>query len=202
MKYLLIPLIAVTFIIPSVSYAQDASSSEEVAATSTVRAPKLLPGNPFYFLKTLTERAELALTFNKEKRAEREAAFTEERKAELTALMAEGKTDLAEKMKVRIAAQEAKLKEHLDALREKNPEAAAKIEAQIEKRRDRFEQRMEQGTSTPKDRLEHRTEMLKERLQDAPEAARPGLERALMAPRMERSGTTTKQFRVAPKPQE
>jgi hypothetical protein len=74
---------------------------ETVASTSIAlnqeETSKLLPGDFFYFIKTIVEKIELALTFNDVKQARLLAEFAQERIKEANALMKEGKTDLAVK---------------------------------------------------------------------------------------------------------
>ncbi|OLS37839.1 DUF5667 domain-containing protein [Bacillus sp. MRMR6] len=68
----------------------------EVTAEEEVKAPSLVPGDFFYFVKTMTEKIRLAFTFNDYKEAELLAEFTAERIAEANALIAEGQTEEAE----------------------------------------------------------------------------------------------------------
>jgi hypothetical protein len=61
----------------------------------TLNSPSLLPGDLFYFVKTITEEIQLALTFNDKDKALELADFAKERLAEAQSLAAQGKTDLA-----------------------------------------------------------------------------------------------------------
>lgn len=60
-----------------------------------IEAVKLLPGDLFYFFKTLTEKVQLALTFNDVEKAKLLAEFTAERLQEAEALFIAGNEDLA-----------------------------------------------------------------------------------------------------------
>jgi hypothetical protein len=68
----------------------------EVTEEDEVKAPSLVPGDFFYFVKTMTEKIRLAFTFNDYDEAQLLAEFTAERIAEANALIAEGKTEEAE----------------------------------------------------------------------------------------------------------
>lgn len=57
--------------------------------------PALIPGNFFYFIKTVVEQIQLALTFDDVDKALLLAEHAQERILEANALIAEGKTDLA-----------------------------------------------------------------------------------------------------------
>jgi hypothetical protein len=57
--------------------------------------PSLLPGDFFYFLKTMTEKIQLALTFDDVEKAELLANFAQERIAEAEALLVQGEEELA-----------------------------------------------------------------------------------------------------------
>jgi hypothetical protein len=68
------------------------SENEEVIETEE---PSLVPGDFFYFLKTIQENLQLAFTFSDEKEAELLNAFVEERILEATALFENGEEELA-----------------------------------------------------------------------------------------------------------
>ncbi|WP_274364085.1 DUF5667 domain-containing protein [Paenibacillus thermotolerans] len=59
------------------------------------KTPALIPGNFFYFIKTVVENIQLALTFNDVDKALLLAEHAQERILEANALIAEGKSDLA-----------------------------------------------------------------------------------------------------------
>jgi hypothetical protein len=67
----------------------------EAKAHAEAAAPSLLPGDFLYFVKTVVEKIELALTFNDTKQAQLLVAIAQERIHEANALMAEGKAELA-----------------------------------------------------------------------------------------------------------
>ncbi|MGG1552276.1 DUF5667 domain-containing protein [Paenibacillus ferrarius] len=73
------------------------STPASVSATqnTTETTTSLLPGDFFYFVKTMYENIRLALTVNDVKEARLLAAFAQERLAEANALLAKGKTDEA-----------------------------------------------------------------------------------------------------------
>ncbi|KQX68376.1 hypothetical protein ASD40_24415 [Paenibacillus sp. Root444D2] len=79
----------------SVSVTQNTTSSSQVAATlneSKTETPDLLPGDFFYFVKTMYENIRLALTVNDVKEARLLTAFAQDRLQEANALLAQGKT--------------------------------------------------------------------------------------------------------------
>ncbi|RXJ01630.1 hypothetical protein DS745_09110 [Anaerobacillus alkaliphilus] len=69
----------------------ETTAEEEIIADT----PKLLPGDFLYFIKSLMENVQLALTFDTEKEAELLASFAEERIREATALLKLGEEDRA-----------------------------------------------------------------------------------------------------------
>lgn len=82
---------------------------KEVEETEQVdeKAPSLVPGDFFYFVKLMIEKVRLAATFDDYKEARLLAEFTAERIAEANALLAEGKTEEAtDLLKEAIASQE------------------------------------------------------------------------------------------------
>ncbi|MDU0204776.1 DUF5667 domain-containing protein [Paenibacillus sp. MAH-36] len=70
-------------------------ASVSVTQSTTKTTTGLLPGDFFYFIKTMYENIRLALTVNDVKEARLLAAFAKERLAEANALLAKGKTDEA-----------------------------------------------------------------------------------------------------------
>jgi colicin import membrane protein len=62
------------------------------------KAPSLLPGDFFYFVKTMMEKIELALTFNDVEKAKLLADFTENRIAEAKTLLEKGETQAAKEV--------------------------------------------------------------------------------------------------------
>ncbi|MGG1676495.1 DUF5667 domain-containing protein [Neobacillus sp. NRS-1170] len=82
-------------------------TDSEVTDQEKVETPSLVPGDFFYFVKTMTEKIQLAFTFDDYKQAELLADFASERIAEANALFAEGKTeDAAAILKEALATQE------------------------------------------------------------------------------------------------
>lgn len=82
----------------STSITQDASTSPQAVTTSTeseIETPDLLPGDFFYFIKTIYENIQMALTVNDVKEARLLVGFAQERLAEANALLAEGKIEEA-----------------------------------------------------------------------------------------------------------
>ncbi|NNV05098.1 DUF5667 domain-containing protein [Geobacillus sp. C56-T2] len=71
------------------------SVATETAASGTLDTPLLLPGDFFYFVKTIMEHIELALTFDDTEKANRIAEFAEERLAEVKALLEQGEIEQA-----------------------------------------------------------------------------------------------------------
>lgn len=82
----------------SISVTQNTTVSSQEGTTlneSKTETPDLLPGNFFYFVKTIYENIRLALTVNDVKEAKLLTAFAQERLAEANAFLAQGKTEEA-----------------------------------------------------------------------------------------------------------
>ncbi|MEH7332831.1 DUF5667 domain-containing protein [Neobacillus drentensis] len=85
----------------------DQVKGETAPEQEKVETPSLVPGDFFYFVKTMTEKIQLAFTFDDYKQAKLLADFASERIAEANALFAEGKTEeAAALLKEAIATQE------------------------------------------------------------------------------------------------
>lgn len=124
--------------------------------------PGILPGNPFYFLKSISEGIGTFLTFGDIKKAERFAFLAEKRLAEADALAEKGDSNRAEK-----AAE--KYQERLAAALDKAEEAKEKgldVDAILAK--------VSEAT------LKHQ-EVLARVFEKVPEQARKGIERAMEA---------------------
>jgi len=67
------------------------------AQTNDLPKPGMLPGNPFYFLKSWSEGIGTFFTFGDVAKAERFLNLSEKRSAEANALVAKGKPEIAEK---------------------------------------------------------------------------------------------------------
>lgn len=89
-KLLLVPLLTL-FLFAGVVQAQ----------TNDLPEPGMLPGNPFYFLKSWSEGIGTFFTFGDVAKAERFLNLSEKRLAEANALVAKGKPEVAEKAVVR-----------------------------------------------------------------------------------------------------
>ncbi|KRF13633.1 DUF5667 domain-containing protein [Paenibacillus sp. Soil787] len=79
----------------SMSDTQNTTFSSQVGTTlneSKTETPDLLPGDFFYFVKTIYENIRLALTVNDVKEARLLTAFAQDRLQEANALLAQGKT--------------------------------------------------------------------------------------------------------------
>lgn len=82
----------------SVSVTQNTSTISQAGTTlndSETETPDLLPGDFFYFVKTMYENIRLALTVNDVKEARLLTAFAQERLEEANALLAKGKSNEA-----------------------------------------------------------------------------------------------------------
>lgn len=82
----------------SVSVTQNTSVSSQAGTTlneSETESPDLLPGDFFYFVKTMYENIRMALTVNDVKEARLLTAFAQERLKEANALLAQGKSNEA-----------------------------------------------------------------------------------------------------------
>ncbi len=81
-----------------VSVSQNTTSSSQAVTTlneTETETPGLLPGDFFYFVKTIFENIQLALTVKDVKEARLLTAFAQERLAEANALLAQGKIEEA-----------------------------------------------------------------------------------------------------------
>lgn len=83
-KYFVIALLALVFIIPSVSFAAISDAG-------------LLPDSSFYFFKSWKESIQLFFTFNAENKAKQYLHLAEVRLAEYQKMLEKGKDDIAEK---------------------------------------------------------------------------------------------------------
>jgi len=127
-KTFLIPLLALFLVAGTVS-----------AQTEDLPNAGMLPGNPFYFLETLSEGIGTFFTFGDIKKAERHLALASERLAEADALADKGDSNRAEKAteryqerldKALIKAEEAKTRgKNTDAVLEKIAEATVRHQA-------------------------------------------------------------------------
>lgn len=74
----------------------DKGTNTTTDAVAPADAPSLLPGDFFYFLKTMVEKIQLALTFNDVDQAKLLADFANERAAEANVLLDQGQIELAQ----------------------------------------------------------------------------------------------------------
>jgi hypothetical protein len=78
---------------------ETATATEEVEAPKVeMEEPSLIPGDFFYFVKMITEKIRLAVTYDDYKEAKLLAEFAAERIAEANALIVKGKTEEAEQL--------------------------------------------------------------------------------------------------------
>jgi hypothetical protein len=113
------------------------ASTGTTAQTSTMNqvdanreAPSLLPGDFFYFIKTMMEKIELALTFNDVEKAKLLAEFTENRIDEAKTLLEKGETQLAkEVLKKALQQQEEALKTYEKSKKEDQKDTEQKDKA-------------------------------------------------------------------------
>lgn len=89
------------------------------AGEAGIYTPKLLPDNPFYFLKGIKEKIELFLAQSPEAKAEKYAELATRRVAETKQLINKGKPEFVERLM-------EKHKEHLGKAEEKIEEAKEK----------------------------------------------------------------------------
>jgi hypothetical protein len=83
------------------------AETNQVTTAVSTEQPALLPGDFFYFLKVVTEKIQLALTFNDTQKAKLMAEFALDRLAEAEALYTQGKTLEAEQtLQIALAQQE------------------------------------------------------------------------------------------------
>lgn len=100
-KSLLILTLAIFLIFGTTIYAQEEvliNSNETILSEEELTDPGLLPDHPLYFLKSLSENVGTFFTFGEINRANRQMMLAEKRLAEAQALMAQGETELAEKI--------------------------------------------------------------------------------------------------------
>lgn len=132
------------------------------AKTDSLPAPGILPGSPFYFLKSLSENIGTFFTFGDGNKANRYADLAETRLAEAKALIEDGKLDIAENAI-------GKYKEHLDL-------ALAKAEEGKANGLDTDEVLAKVYEAT----LKHQA-VLAEVYEKVPDQAKPAIERAMEA---------------------
>jgi len=101
---------------------------------SIVEDPGTLPGSTFYFLKTWGEGIRLFFTFDENKKTELDYMYTLRRYAEIQKLIAQGKTDLAEKQLAKAELKTERLRNRIETTTETNngvdkEELVAKLEA-------------------------------------------------------------------------
>nr|WP_263324842.1 DUF5667 domain-containing protein [Neobacillus sp. Marseille-Q6967] len=110
---------------------ESAAADEETIIDLEEQEPSLVPGDFFYFVKTMTEKIRLAFTVDDYKEAQLLAEFAAERIAEANALIAEGKTADAEALlKEAIATQEQAGEELSEG--EETADAEATEETEVE----------------------------------------------------------------------
>ena len=84
-----------------VEEAEGTTPVEETDTVEATEAPSLVPGDFFYFVKTMVEKVQLSLTFNDAEKAQKLANFASERIAEARVLIengdSEGAADLLNK---------------------------------------------------------------------------------------------------------
>lgn len=98
--------------------------TEQEDEDSSEDEPSLLPGDFFYFFKTMTESIQLAITFDDTEEALLLTEFTQERIAEAEALLEEGEEELAkEVLQKAVEQQEQAFEEFEDAQSEESEES-------------------------------------------------------------------------------
>jgi len=74
------------FCVIGVAWAEDTVQTDTTTQTEEISNPKLLPGNPFYFLKTIARNIQSAVTFDPIKKAELKLKFSNEKLSEAVRL--------------------------------------------------------------------------------------------------------------------
>ncbi|MBU3896203.1 hypothetical protein KKG36_02745, partial [Patescibacteria group bacterium] len=106
-KYIIIILICLAF-------------SANVFAAETESAPRLLPGNPFYFLKEWNRSIQMVLTFNETKKIELEEKFSSDRLKEIEVLVKKNtKQEVIERATEKYEKSMQKISERLEKVKEK-----------------------------------------------------------------------------------
>lgn len=132
------------------------------AQSNGLPAPGMLPDHPLYFLKNSSERIGTLFTFGELADGERALDLAEKRLAEVSALVAKGEPAIAERTVVRY-------QEQLERALARAEEASAEgVDA------DELSARVSVAT------LKHQA-VLADVYERVPEAARPGIERAMQA---------------------
>ncbi|HBI04702.1 MAG TPA: hypothetical protein DDY49_11810, partial [Paenibacillaceae bacterium] len=76
-----------------VEEAEGTTPVEETDTVEATEAPSLVPGDFFYFVKTMVEKVQLSLTFNDAEKAQKLANFASERIAEARVLIENGDSE-------------------------------------------------------------------------------------------------------------
>lgn len=114
------------FFFASTGFAQEEATP--AAVEEPIYTPKLLPDNPFYFLKDLKERIELFLAFAPEKKAEKLAEIATRRIAEAKKMIEKGKPEFVEKLMARYEKQLQKAMERAEEAKEKGKDVEKVLE--------------------------------------------------------------------------
>lgn len=89
-KYIAIIVLTVAVVVPSVAFAQDATTSDATSSLSDTSRVTITPASPFFFLKRAFENVGTFFTFGNEAKTQRYLALAERRLAEAEQLAKEG----------------------------------------------------------------------------------------------------------------
>ena len=168
MKKILFILVIIVFVL-SVNILTAGAQNENVnSADTNINAQTgdnvdtgILPDSPWYFFKTLWEKIRETFTLSSQAKLQYMEQLGEKRAAEAQKMIEKGKTEQAQKI---MDQYNARLQQ---------------MEQLIEKKGDKLDQKLNSAETRIKNRFEHRNAVLQRVLDKAPDAAKPGLQRAL-----------------------
>ncbi|MGG3833846.1 MULTISPECIES: DUF5667 domain-containing protein [Geobacillus] len=130
------------------------STAAETGASVNHDAPMLLPGDFFYFVKTMMEKIELALTFDDVEKAKRLAAFAEERLAEAKALLDQGDIEQAKEILANSLKQQEAAWDIYEETKQADEQNGETAETDVEALRQQLEEKFSQNITALQAALE------------------------------------------------
>ncbi|OQP07721.1 hypothetical protein B1690_00055 [Geobacillus sp. 46C-IIa] len=117
----------------------------ETTVNANDDAPTLLPGDFFYFVKTMIEKIELALTFDDAEKAKRLAEFAEERLAEAKALLEQGEIEQAKEVLANALKQQEAAWDVYEGTKQADEQNGERAETDVEALRQQLEEKFSQN---------------------------------------------------------
>lgn len=130
------------------------STAAETGVSVNNDAPAVLPGDFFYFFKTMMEKIELALTFDDAEKAKRLAEFAEERLAEAKALLDQGDIEQAKEVLANALKQQEAAWDVYEGTKQTDEQNGETAETDIETLRQQLEEKFSQNITALQAALE------------------------------------------------